>query len=58
MWFIAGPQEHLCWRRAGNRRGSEEGCGLGVRGKEGPFPLAAGLVYAGLETWCICGVNC
>lgn len=27
-------------------------------GKEGPFPSAAGLVYAGLETWCICGVNC
>lgn len=26
--------------------------------KEGPFPLAAVLVYAGLETWCICGVNC
>lgn len=26
--------------------------------KEGPFPSAAVLVYAGLETWCICGVNC
>lgn len=27
-------------------------------GKEGPFSSAAVLVYAGLETWCICGVNC
>lgn len=27
-------------------------------GKEGPFPSAAVLVYAGLETWYICGVNC
>lgn len=27
-------------------------------GKEGPFPSAAVLVYAGLETWYIYGVNC
>lgn len=37
IWFIAGPQEHLCWHKAGSSGGSEEECGLGVRGGKGHF---------------------
>lgn len=35
MWFIAGPQEHLCWHKVGSSRGSEEECGLRVWGRKG-----------------------
>lgn len=49
----------LALARGGGRvaEGARRNVGWGC-GKEGPFPSAAVQVYAGLETCCICGVNC
>lgn len=55
MWFIAGPQEHLCWHKVGSSRGVRRnvGCGCG-EGRAISFSSRAGLCWLRdlVYLWC------